>query len=193
MNNEQKELLKSILENKEFLEEILKAASEEKKEIPELRIGDTVEIVGITWRKFKEDEDGNSYMLADEAIKISSFGTSNDCRESPIRKELGELAKNIEKEIEDRLVPIEVNLLSHDGLDDYGKCQDLVSILTYDLYRNNRKNIKLIGEWWWLSTPNSTPSGCGFGYVRCVNDSGDVSCFRYGYDGAVRPFFIFKS
>ena len=193
MNNEQKDLLKSILANKEFLAEILKEATEEKKEIPKLNIGDTVEIAGITWRKFKEDEDGNSYMLADSIIKKSEFGETNDWKCSKIRQEISELAGNIKKEIGDRLVRIQVDLLSHDGLDDYGTCEDLVSILTYDLYRHNRKNIKFLDNDWWLATPDSTPNGYGSCYVQCVRDRGRVGYCGCSYDEAVRPFFILKS
>lgn len=193
MNNEQKDLLKSILANKEFLAEILKEATEEKKEIPKLNIGDTVEIAGITWRKFKEDEDGNSYMLADSIIKTSEFGETNDWKCSKIRQELSELAENIKKEIGDRLVRIQVDLLSHDGLDDYGTCEDLVSILTYDLYRHNRKNIKIFDDLWWLATPNSTPSGGDSFCVRYVSGIGSVSYGGCCYVRGVRPFFILKS
>ena len=33
------------------------------------------------------------------------------------------------------------------GEGDYGMCEDMVSIPTFDLYRNNRENIKDCGEW----------------------------------------------
>ena len=189
---EQKLLLNNILSNKEFLAEILKVATENKPmEIPNLKIGDTVTIANITWRKFKEDENGNSYMLADDdTLENSKFGENNDWRDSLIRKNLNNLYKKIKEEIGDRLVPIKVNLFSHDGLDDYGTCEDMVSILTYDLYRNNRKNIKQIDKWFWLCTPDSTPSGYGSAGVRYVYSDGDVDYGWYGDCRAVRPFFI---
>lgn len=194
MNMEQKELLNNILANKEFLAEILKAASENKhKEIPDLQIGDTIVIADITWRKFKEDENGNSYMLADDIVEESKFGNTNDWRDSIIRKKLIGLAERIKEEIGDKLVPIKVDLFSHDGLDDYGTCEDLVSILTYNLYRNNRKNITKLDSWWWLCTPDSTPSGYGSDYVQCVSSDGVVGCRWYGGSTAVRPFFILKA
>lgn len=194
MNAEQKELLNNILANKEFLAEILKTATENNhKEIPSLNIGDTIVIADITWRKFKEDENGNSYMLADDVYEESEFGKTNDWRDSHIRKNLVTLAERIKEEIGDRIVPIEVDLFSHDGLDDYGTCEDLVSILTYDLYRNNRKNIKSIDTWYWLATPNSTPSGYGSGNVQYVGSDGYVDYYWYDYCKAVRPFFILKA
>ena len=194
MNSEQKELLNNILKNKEFLAEILKVVVENKsKEIPELKIGDTIVIADITWRKFKEDENGNSYMLADDIYEESKFGSTNDWRDSVIRKNLVSFAEKIKEEIGDNIMPIKVDLFSHDGLDDYGTCEDLVSILTYDLYRNNRKNIKLADKWWWLSTPNSTPSGYGSVIVRCVSSSGGVDYGWCDNCGAVRPFFILRN
>ena len=194
MNKEQKELLNNILENKDFLAEVLKVVTENRtKEIPKLQIGDTIDIADITWRKFKEDENGNSYMLADDSIDNSKFGDTNDWRDSCIRKNLVGLAEKIKEEIGDKLIPIKVDLFSHDGLDDYGTCEDLVSILTYDLYRNNRKNIKQINEWFWLCTPNSTPSGYGSDYVQFVSSDGDVCCDWYCSCTAVRPFFILKA
>ena len=196
MNTEQKELLNNILANKEFLTEILRIATENESksmEIPHMEIGDTIVIADITWRKFKEDENGNSYMLADDVVENSKFGSNNDWRDSPIRKNLTNLADRIKEEIGDKLVPIEVDLFSHDGLDDYGTCEDMVSILTYDLYRHNRKNIKQIDSWFWLCTPNSTPSGSGSDRVRYVGSDGSVGCDWYGYGGAVRPFFILKA
>ena len=57
----------------------------------------------------------------------------------------------------------------------------------------DRENILVGDRWWWLSTPNSTPSGTGSSYVQCVRDDGGVGwveCDRYG---VVRPFFILKS
>ena len=194
MNKEQKELLNNILDNKEFLVEILKAATENKpKEIPELNIGDTITIADIVWRKFKEDENGNSYMLADDSIGDYIFGETNDWRDSYIRKNLVKLADKIKKEIGDKLIPIEVNLFSHDGLDDYGTCEDLVSILTYDLYRNNRKNIKKIDENYWLCTPDSTLSGYGSDDIQCVGSDGRVVCGWRDYCRSARPFFILRN
>ena len=91
------------------------------------------------------------------------------------------------------MATIQTDLFSHDGLRDYGKCEDMVSLLTYDLYRNNRKNIKEFDEWFWTCTPNSTPSGGGSGNVQYVSSGGRVDCGWCGCSRAVRPFFILKS
>lgn len=172
------------------------------KKNPGLSIGDTIVIAGITWRKFKEDEKGNSYMLADDITEKAVFGDTNDWKDSPIREKLKTIAEQIEKEIGKRIISIEVDLLSLDGLRDYGTCVDKVSILTYDLYRNNRSTIKPCDEWWWLCTPSSAPSGVtkdtdmlhrySYRNVEYVGTLGIGYDTRYARKG-VRPFFILKA
>ena len=195
VTSEQKEFLTVLMNNKAVLEELLEVASTQQKQAKDLQMKESITVAGITWSKFAEDSEGNAYMLADENICNMEFGKNNDWRESPIRKKLDEeLYQKIATELgTEALVPIQTDLFSHDGLKDYGKCDDMVSLLTYDLYRNNRKNIKNLDEWWWLATPDSTPSGCNSRCVRCVGSRGDVC---YGWCGscwAVRPFFILKS
>ncbi len=121
---------------------------------------------------------------------------NNNWKESSIRKFLNEdyLKKLCESFGENNIVEHTVNLLSLDGLDDYGTSIDKVSLLTIDQYRKYRK---VIGEnkdtWWWLSTPDSTPSGYGSDDVRCVNSDGSVDFDWCDCSVAVRPFFILKS
>ena len=106
-----------------------------------------------------------------------------------------ELAKDLRKEFGDRLVPIALDLLSLDGLDDYGIVEgDILAIPTLDLYRECRKSIPKSDNWWWLATPDSTPSGTGASFIRCVNSGGDVDYCVCGWDvRGVRPFCIIKS
>lgn len=193
ITSEQKDILSFIVENEDKIKEIL-AGCQHKVSGKNLQIGDQIEIAGITWSKIAEDEDGNAYMLADKAVSKSEFGDNNDYRDSKIRKDLAELSEKIIAEIgEDAIVPAEIDLFSHDGLDDYGKITEMVSLLTYDMYRNNRKNIKPLDAWWWLATPDSTPSGFGSDFVRYVDSVGGVGCNGCYCGGAVRPFFILKS
>ena len=194
MTNEQRNILNFIMENKKVIEEIINTLPKEKL-AKDLEFGESIRCAGITWSKFAEDNDGNAYMLADEKIFNMKFGENNDWRESSIREKLnGYLFQNIKENLgADALVTIHIDLFSYDGLRDYGKCDDMVSLLTYDLYRNNRENIKSIKDFWWLSTPDSTPSGCGSGDVRIVYSRGRVGCGWCGGYRAVRPFFILKS
>lgn len=194
MTNEQRNVLTMIMKNKEVLEELLRGVTNQKQ-TNDLQMGESITIAGITWSKFAEDSEGNAYMLADENINNMKFGNNNDWRESPIRQKLNNaLYQKIVDELgKDALVPIQTDLFSHDGLKDYGTCEDMISLLTYDLYRNNRNNIKNKDNCWWLCTPDSTPSGCSSSLVRYVVSCGDVGCGWCVYSVAVRPFFILKS
>lgn len=187
----QKEILNFLAENED---EIKKLKTFATVNLSSLKIGDSVTIAGITWSKFAEDADGNSMMLSDDAVCEMKFGDDNNWENSGVREKCKEIAKNLEKELgEDAVVTFETDLFSHDGLRDYGKVQDRVAILTYDLYRNNRSKIKQLDQWYWLATPDSTPSGSGSGCVRYVGSDGGVDCGWYYGGGAVRPFFILKS
>lgn len=195
MTNEQRKLLTILINNKAVLEELMKAASIQQKQAKDIQMKESITVAGITLSKFAEDSEGNAYMLADENICDMEFGENNDWKESKIRNKLNnDLYQKIVAELgSDALVTIQTDLFSHDGLRDYGICEDMVSLLTYDLYRNNRENIKNTDECFWTCTPDSTPSGYGTCCVLCVCSGGGVYCDGCGYGGGVRPFFILKS
>lgn len=152
-------------------------------------------ICGKSCMKIKEDDKGTYYMLTD-SLFTAQFGKDNNYSTSDIRKQLQEcdFAKELQKEYGDKLVPIPTNLLSMDGLDDYGSVDgDILALRTLDLHRECRKNILNNNSWEWLATPYSTkPNGYG-SCVCCVY--GDGTLFNYGCCncGGVRPFFILKS
>ena len=152
-------------------------------------------LCGRAWKPIKTDEKGTYYLL-DELLENSEFGKTNNYATSYIREKLNEsnLAKELKKEFGDRLVPVTTNLLSLDGLKDYGTVEgDILSIPTIDLYRECRENITNLDSWWWLATPDSTPSGYGDDCVRCVGSGGSVCYYDYDYDRGVRPVLILKS
>ena len=153
------------------------------------------QICGFMWEPIKTDEKGTYYLLYDNFMS-STFGKNNNYAESYVRSRLNKskLANELKETFGDRLVPIKTDLLSLDGLDDYGTVNgDILAIPTIDLYRERRKNITSLGFSWWLATPDSTPSGCGSDGVQGVSSDGGVDC-RWCRGGlAVRPFFILKS
>lgn len=176
-----------------YEQEFRDAVREYMKEYVEKR--NIVSVCGYNWIPIKEDKNG-TYYLMDGSFENSEFGKSNNYADSYIRKRLSEsdLAKALMEKFGDNLVSIETDLLSLDGLDDYGKVNgDILAIPTIDLYRECRKKIPNLGNWWWLSTPDSTPSGCGSGGVQYVNSDGNVFCRWCDGSRAVRPFFILKS
>ena len=150
---------------------------------------------GETWIAIKKDDKGTYYLL-DRVLPSMEFGNTNNYKESNIRNFLAEsdLAKSLKDEFGDRLVPVSLDLNSLDGLDDYGTCEgDILGIPTLDLYRECRKEIPSATNWWWLSTPDSTPSGWSASDVRCVYVGGDVNYTYCWCGGSLRPFFILKS
>lgn len=152
-------------------------------------------ICGQLCVKIKEDENGTYFQIADKLFS-SEFGKDNNYATSYVREKLREcdFANDLRKEYGDRLVPINLSLLSLDGLDDYGNVEgDILSLMNIDLHRECRKNISNPDDWEWLATPDSTPSGYGSGCVQCVCSGGGVFYRWYSNVGAVRPFFILKA
>lgn len=190
----------------EMLKEAVRILEEkEGKEKP-------VEVSSLSPGEVFKDKDGESYIVLEHKqtgetavlkkviLECMQFGGNNDWRDSHIRKELNSAyLKALEEKFgEENIHPHTVDLLSLDGLDDYGECQDKVSILTADEYKKYRRAIDKstdgpIDDWWWLCTPDSTPSGAGSMWVRVVSSSGTLGgCAASNYY-AVRPFFILDS
>ena len=162
--------------------------------VEEWRDKNIVLICGQPCTKLK-GEDGVTYYHLCNSLFSSEFGTDNNYINSTLRKELltHEFTFNLQKEYGNRLVPVTVDLTSLDGLKDYGKVTDIVGIPDLNLYRECRENILVGDTWWWLATPDSTPSGIGSSIIQCVDYDGYVrydGCYWYG---GVRPFFILKS
>jgi len=176
-----------------YEQEFRDAVKEYMKEYMEKR--DITTFCGYGWTAIKEDGKC-TYYLMDGFLEKSEFGKTNNYADSYIRKNLNksDLSKELKKKFGDRLVLIETDLLSLDGLDDYGKVDgDILAIPTIDLYRECRRKISNLDTWWWLATPNSTPSGYGSGDVQYVDYGGSVGYDWYDDSGAVRPFFILKA
>lgn len=165
-----------------------------RESVKEWRINNIFEICGQPCTKLKE-ENGNTYYHLCKPLFESEFGDDNNYANSTVRKKLleHEFTLSLQKEYGDALVPVTMNLTSLDGLKDYGTVTDVVGIPDIDLYRECRENVFVGDNWWWLSTPNSTPSGNSSSDVRCVSGVGDVLCYGCDWDGGVRPFFIIKS
>lgn len=147
------------------------------------------------WTAIKRDEKG-IYYLFNKSLDNLAFGKTNNYAHSYIRKNLNEsnLAVELKQKFKDKLVPIHMNLLSLDGFNDYGELEgDMLAIPTLDLYRECRGRIPYLNMWWWLATPDSTPSGCGCESVRFIDSGGHVDCVWCGSSAlVVRPFFILQ-
>jgi hypothetical protein len=188
-----KDLQKQINELKAELSEI------KKEKIPaikkKLEIGDNFELAGLNWKILDITEKGY-ICLADKLEDESQCDSdSNDWKESSLRSYLnGEFLGVLREEIgEENILSFERDLLSLDGLDEYGKCEDYVSLLNVDEYRKYRKHIPNTDYYWWLLTADSVKSNGDNRWVRIVLPSGYFyvsSC--HGVSG-VRPVCIFSS
>lgn len=165
-----------------------------RQEVKEWRDKNIVMICGQPCTKLKE-ENGNTYYHTCKPLFTSEFGADNNYANSMVRKELleHEFTLSLQKEYGDRLVPVTMDLTALDGLKDYGKVTDIIGIPDLNLYRECRENILVGDRRWWLSTPNSTPSGIGSSCVQCVDVDGRVDYDGCGWVWGVRPFFILKS
>ena len=165
-----------------------------RKEVEAWRDKNIIMICGQPCTKLKE-ENGNTYYHLCKPLFESEFGTDNNYANSAVRKKLleHEFTLGLQKEYGDRLVPAVMDLTALDGLKDYGKVTDIIGIPDLNLYRECRENILAGDRWWWLSTPNSTPSGTGSSGVRFVRSNGYVDWNQCDWNGGVRPFFILKS
>lgn len=165
-----------------------------REEVKEWRDKNIIMICGQPCTKLKE-ENGNTYYHLCKPLFTSEFGADNNYANSMVRKELleHEFTLSLQKEYGDRLVPAVMDLTALDGLKDYGKITDIVGIPDLNLYRECRENMLVGDRWWWLSTPNSTPSGTGSSYVQYVGGGGIVGWDGCDWNSDVRPFFIIKS
>lgn len=165
-----------------------------RSEVKEWRDKNIVSICGQPCTKLKE-ENGVTYYHLCKPLFSTEFGTDNNYANSTLREELltHEFTLNIQKEYRDRLVPVTMDLTSLDGLKDYGKVTDIIGVPDLNLYRECRENILAGDRWWWLSTPDSTPSGTGSSGVQYVGSDGNVVWDGCACSRDVRPFFILKS
>ena len=197
INNAGKDVNITVNKNDNKIEIVIDLANKDFKLPNNLKAGDIF--------KDKDGEEyillyflpnGDAVVLAKNSLKSMEFGSNNNYNRCNIDKYLCEeyLPKLERKFGKNNIVEHEVDLLSLDGEDDYGKITRKVSILTLDEYRHNKKAIKnYINEWFWLCTPDSTPSGFSSNDVLCVCSDGCVSYYWYYNCGAVRPRFVLSS
>lgn len=188
-----KDLQNQINELKAELSEIKKGKISTIKK--KLEIGDTFELAGLNWKILDITEKGY-ICLADKLEDESKFDSdSNDWKESSLRSYLnGEFLESLREEIgEENILFFERDLLSLDGLDEYGKCEDYVSLLNVDEYRKYRKHIPNTDYYWWLLTADSVKSNGDNRWVRVVLPSGSLRSVICNCYCGVRPVCIFSS
>lgn len=168
-----------------------------KKTLAEIKVGEIFEIAGIEFIKFA-DENGKTTAVAKDSLFKSTFGDNNNFAKSTIKRRLEtEILPEIEKAIgAENIVEHEVDLLSLDGDDKWGKIKCRISLPTFDFYRHNGKifDEHKLGSSWWLTTPETTAKHYNDNWVVCVSPVGGIVNFNgVWYDRGVRPFIKFVS
>ena len=167
------------------------------KTLAEIANGELFEVAGIEFIKFA-DENGQTVAVAKDTLYNSQFGNdNNNFAESIIKSRLEkEILPKIEKEIgAENIVEHEVDLLSLDGDDKWGKIKCKISIPTFDFYRRNVKIFDKYNpnQWWWLATPDTTSAHYNDVWVSCVAPRGGINDGSCNGNFGVRPFIIFAS
>ena len=167
-----------------------------QKTLAEIANGELFEVAGIEFIKFA-DENGQTIAVAKDSIFNSSFGSNNNFAESRVKSRLEEeILPALEKAIgAENIIEHEVDLLSLDGDDKWGKVKCKISIPTFDFYRHNVKTFDKHkpDEWWWIATPDTTSAHYNDYWACCVSPHGYVDFYSYFNSNGVRPFLIFSS
>lgn len=179
------------------LEELVKQmqGKAEIKISKKLGIGDTFELIGLTW-KILDITDKGYVCLADRMEESMQFDSNcNNWQASELRNYLntkfyGNLASVVGA---DNIIPFERDLWSLDGQKEYGTCEDKVSLINLDEYRKYRALIPNADYWWWTLTPDSAECNGDSQFVRVVCSSGGIIVGDYIDCFGVRPFCIFSS
>lgn len=165
-------------------------------ELSSVAVGDTVKIGPHEMIVLEQHGDATSLIKKDILLE-SSFGANNNYNGSYVDERCNEFAREISDMVgEPNMIWITVDLTSNDGLKDYGTIDRKASLLTADQYRRYVAvlDIHKSDDWWWLSTPFTTPAHLNDRRVLCVSPSGCIGLNDYSISViGVRPFCILKS
>ena len=195
INNAKKELAITVTDNENCVEICIDAVKSGKK-LADLLPGDIFSMNDVEYIVCEQFDDGTTAVVRKNCLdKTMEFGNDNNWKESKLREYLNTEYVNELQEVfgAENIVAHDVDLLSLDGYDNYGVSVDKVSVMNIDRYRKYHKYIGDIDDSYWLSTPDSTPSGYGASLVRYVSVGGDVCYDGCGWVQGVRPFFVLQS
>ena len=157
----------------------------------EFKIGNEVFIV------LEQSDNGTKVISKEFAYTKKAFGNCSDWKKSPVRTLLNDdyYNKLVELVGENNIISMERDLTSLDGLDDYGTCNDKISLLSASEYAKYHKILGLKSNYsdqWWTITPVSTPSNDYSRFVCYVGSNGVLYWSNCGYCFVVRPFLTLE-
>lgn len=206
MNKFEKLKSMSLSEAQEFLSKLVgedkaKLLFEETDiAVGSAKVGSVVKYAGLEWIVLEQRNKG-SLLLAKHRLYKRAFDSdnSNNWKKSSLRQELNNFNEgglcvaneNLSSVKKDDLVLFKRNLMTDDGMTDYGSCEDYISLITCEEYRKFRKLIPNASGWWWTLTADSLEYDS---FVRCVDSGGSLVNYNafigtYG----VRPLCLLKS
>lgn len=166
-------------------------------QLADVPVGEVVKIGGYELLILEQMAGSTALICKGLLDSNAEFGENNNYNGSYVDDICGSFAEALEMEIgEDNILSHTVDLTSDDGLNDYGKIERRVSLLTTEQYR---RYVEILDKfkpdsWWWLATPFTTKRHENDYWVKCVAPSG---CIISGYHDnisyGVRPFCILKS
>ena len=166
--------------------------------LAELAEGSRFTYGGVEWVVL-EHRTGNTLCLAADVLEVRAFDkkNKNNFANSTIREYLN--GEFLEKLIgagadAEAFADMEVDLISEDGLKEYGKDNVKIGLISCDQYRKFRDFIPDTSDWWWTCTPYSVESKGYAVSVRSVYADGtlDDSNAYFRHNG-VRPLCALKS
>lgn len=163
--------------------------------VKNVKIGETFELMGQVWKVLDITEKGHVCLMECMEDDKQFDKDTNNWQASELRnwlntEFLGKLAAVVGEE---NIIPFERDLLSLDGLKEYGTCEDKVSLISFDEYRKYRELLPREGNWYWTLTPDSTKENGDEYWVTVVSPSGYFYLDFCYYCFGVRPFCIFSS
>jgi hypothetical protein len=185
---------KLIIDITADIEKVLNAG---KVQLSTLKVGEHFKIGDREFMVLEQTVNATKVIAADFHMSMK-FGDSNDWKESDIRRKLnGDYLKELAAIVgSDSILGFRRDLTSLDGLDDYGYCDDKISLLSAAEYAKYHKILGVneqYSDWWYLITPYSTPSNDYARGVCCVISSGTLNWYDCGYCYGVRPFLTLDS
>ncbi len=165
--------------------------------LSEVKEGETI-ITGIgAFIVLEQTEEGTKVITKDLFETFKQFGSSPDYKGSYVQQLCeGKIYDAFAKEFgAENIIKHEVDLITVDMQQDYGKASCRVRPLTFDEARkyNDILADKELDDWWWTCTPWSTPERGWTWSVAVVAPAGCIYYLSFNYDGGVRPFCILKS
>lgn len=168
-----------------------------------LKPGDIFRADEVEYIVLEQFGNGTAAVIRDKALDNGMVFDPeyNDWKTSHIRRFLnGEYVEKLTETFgEGNIINHVVDLRSLDGLKDYGKCTDKVSLLTIGQYWDYREFMGDVlydsdkeDDSWWLVTPDSTPSGFGGNDTLYTDSVGDIGCSPCNFYRGIRPYIVLR-